>query len=201
MGHLELAGFEMYRGSMVSHGDNVRDFEKFDMVMSGHYHHRSSNGNIFYLGSHAEFTWSDYDDPKGFHIFDTETRELEFVENPFKMFDKFWYDDVTPGKEPEKCQVEHFKDKFVKVIVTNKTNPYMFDLTINRLEKAGALDLQIVDDHLNLNLQDDQQIVNEAESTIDIFNNHIEQIDIQNLDKTKLQSVINELYQEALSIE
>ena len=38
--------------------------------------------------------WSDYNCPKGFHIFDTETRELERIENPLKIFKKFMYDDT-----------------------------------------------------------------------------------------------------------
>ena len=64
-GHLEIQGFEMYRGSIVSHGDDRSIFNRYDMVLSGHYHHRSSDGTIFYLGSHGEFTWSDYDDQIG----------------------------------------------------------------------------------------------------------------------------------------
>ena len=32
--------------------------------------------------------------PRGFHIlFDTETRELEFIQNPYEMFHKIYYDD------------------------------------------------------------------------------------------------------------
>jgi len=198
MGHLELAGFEMYRGSMVSHGDNVRDFEKFDMVMSGHYHHRSSDGHIFYLGSHAEFTWSDYDDQKGFHIFDTKTRQLTFIKNPYRMFNKVWYNDAESN--PEDIDVKDYAGQFLKVIVTSKNDPYRFDRFIDQLQKV-ALDIQIVEDHLNMNMEDDTDIVREAESTIDIFKHHIEQINIQNLDKVRLQNTIVELYQEALTIE
>ena len=198
MGHLELAGFEMYRGSMVSHGDNVRDFEKFDMVMSGHYHHRSSDGHIFYLGSHAEFTWSDYDDQKGFHVFDTKTRQLTFIKNPYRMFNKVWYNDAESN--PEDIDVKEYTGQFLKVIVTTKNDPYRFDRFVDRLQKV-ALDIQIVEDHLNMNMEDDTDIVKEAESTIDIFKHHIEQINIQNLDKVRLQKTIVELYQEALTIE
>ena len=201
MGHLELAGFEMYRGSMVSHGDDRNLFNRFDLVLSGHYHHRSSDGTICYLGSHGEFTWSDYDDPKGFHILDTETRELEFIQNPHTMFAKVWYDDVTPGKEPEGCTLDHLCGKILKVIVTNKSNPYRFDKFIERLEQVGVIDMQIVDDHLNLNIEDDEDIINEATSTMDVFRTYIEQINIPNLNKKRLENTISELYQEALTIE
>ena len=201
MGHLELAGFEMYRGSIVSHGDDRRLFDRFDMVLSGHYHHRSSDGSIHYLGSHAEFTWSDYDDPKGFHILDTETRELTFIENPYKMFAKVWYDDSSITHGPDKLNIEKLKGMNVKVIVTNKTDPYKFDLFINKIEKVGVLNMQIVDDHLNLHMEDDTDIVNEAESTLQIFKNHIDQINSVNIDKKKLELTITELYQEALTVE
>ena len=199
-GHLEIQGFEMYRGSIVSHGDDRSLFDRFDMVLSGHYHHRSSDGTVFYLGSHGEFTWSDYDDPRGFHILDTETRNLTFIENSYRMFDKIWYDD-SEEKNPMETNFAAVKNKFVKVIVTNKNNPFIFDRFIENVEKAGALDLQIVEDHLNLALEDDTDIVNEAESTLAIFKKHIDQINIENLDKKKLENTINELYQEALTIE
>jgi len=199
MGHLELSGFEMYKGSMVSHGDDRRIFERFDTVLSGHYHHRSSDGSIHYLGNHGEFTWSDYDDRKGFHVLDTETRDLTFIENPYRIFDKVWYDDLT--KNPDEIDTDLYKNKIIKVIVTNKTNPYKFDMFINKLEKIGVIDMQIVEDHLNIALEDDSNIVNEAESTIDIFKHHIDQINIANLDKKRLENTIVDLYNEALTIE
>ena len=37
--------------------------------------------------------WSDYNDVKGFHILDTETREMEFIANPYQMFYRIKYDD------------------------------------------------------------------------------------------------------------
>ena len=201
MGHLELAGFEMHRGSMVSHGDDRHIFDRFDLVLSGHYHHRSSDGTIHYLGSHAEFTWSDWDDPKGFHVLDTATRDLTFIQNPYKMFDKVWYDDVTPGKEPESYDYSSLQGKIVKVIVTNKSNPYLFDKFINNLESLGLIDMQIVDDHLNLSLETDDDIINEAESTINIFKNYITSMEVKNLDKVRLEKTVTELYNEALTIQ
>lgn len=202
MGHLELEGFEMFRGSVVSHGDDPRIFDRFDLVCSGHYHHRSSAGNINYLGSHGEFTWSDYDDPRGFHIFDTETRELTFIQNPYRMFYKVWYNDADKViTEVLDCDYEKYKGCIVKVIVTNKSNPYWFDMFIENLEKVGLIDLQIVEDHLNLALEDDNDIVNEAESTLSIFKKYIDQINAPQLNKVRLENTINDLYNEALAIE
>lgn len=202
MGHLEIQGFEMYKGSIVSHGDDARVFDRFDMVMSGHYHHRSNNGHIFYLGSHAEFTWSDYNDPKGFHIFDTETRELNFIENPYKIFKKIWYDDSSSDLNNILESVnDELKNSIIKVIVKTKNNPYWFDLFIDKIEKHNPIDLQIVEDHLNLNLEEDSDIVNEAEDTITIFKNYIEQINSDSINKERLQNTMLDLYNEAMSLE
>jgi DNA repair exonuclease SbcCD nuclease subunit len=200
-GHLEIQGFEMYRGSIVSHGDDRSTFGRFDMVLSGHYHHRSTDGSIFYLGSHGEFTWSDYDDPRGFHILDTETLELAFIENPYKMFKKIWYNDTDPNFLENKIDYSSYKNTLLKVIVTNKTNLYWFDKFIENLESENPIDIQIVEDHGHMDLIDDADIINEAESTLDIFKKYIENYDIKNIDKEKLNSKIIDLYQEALMVE
>lgn len=201
MGHLELNGFEMFRGSIADHGMDHRLFDRFDVVCSGHYHHKSDTGNIHYLGAFAEYTWSDYDDPRGFHIFDTDTRELTFIRNPFKMFEKIWYDDS--GKTVEEVVFDReidVRNKMVKVIVKNKTNPYWFDLFIDRVEKAGAIDLQVVEDHMNLDLMADEDIVDEAEDTLTVCKKYIGQLNLS-VDQKKLERVITNLYNEALQVE
>ena len=49
--------------------------------MSGHFHKKSDDGTFIILATQYEMTWSDYKCPKGFHIFDTQTRELSRIEN------------------------------------------------------------------------------------------------------------------------
>jgi len=201
MGHLELNGFEMYRGQVNEHGDDPKLFDKFDLVCSGHYHTRSSRSNIHYLGTPAQYTWSDYGDTKGFYVLDTETRGLTFIENPYKIFYKFHYDDIN--KQMDEVIVfdaAQYKDTYVKVIVKNKTNPYWFDLVIDKIEKAGPADIQIVEDHLNLNLEDDTDIVNEAEDTITIIRKFVDSMNV-NTDKKRVENIIQSLYIEAHEIE
>ena len=201
MGHLELVGFEMFRGSVNTHGDDPKIFDRFDLVCSGHFHTRSSSGNIHYLGTPVQYTWSDFADPKGFHILDTETRELTFYENPKQIFFKFFYDDLN--KQMDEVLVfdsDIYKNCYVKVIIKNKTNPHWFDNVIDRLEKSGVVDLQVVEDHLNLNLEADEDIVSEAEDTVTILRKYVQGMSI-NTDKKKVEDIIQSLYTEALTIE
>jgi DNA repair exonuclease SbcCD nuclease subunit len=199
MGHLEISGFEMYKGSIVSHGDDRSLFGRFDIVFSGHFHHRSTDGTIFYQGSHSEFTWSDYDDQKGFQIFDTKTREINFIKNPYTLFKKVWYND-SDENNLNQINYEQYRDSYVKVVIQEKNNLYLFDKFIESIEAVNPIHLQVVEDNLMLNLEDDQEIINEAESTIDIFRKYIESIESKSFDKAKLESKIFELYNEAINL-
>ena len=202
-GHLELAGFEMHRGAVNSHGqfDN-KLLEKFDLVCSGHFHHRSTRGNIHYLGTPYEMSWSDYNDPRGFHILDTDTRQLTFVQNPYTMFQKWFYDDTqwTDTDFTNTVDFAQAQGSIVKVVVKQKSNPFWFDLYIDRLQKAGALDIQVVEDHLNLNLEDDSDIIDEAEDTLTILRKAIEQIDTK-VPKKQIDKYLTNLYTEAMHVE
>ena len=201
LGHLEIAGFEMYKGAVNDHGFDSKIFDKFDIVCSGHFHHKSTRGNINYLGAPYEMSWSDYNDPRGFHIFDTETRELEFIQNPLTMFNKVHYHDQDKTlDEIMAVDFDHYKGSYVKMIVHTKTNPYWFDMFVDKIEKAGVLDLQVVDDNLNLQLEDDGDIVNEAEDTLTVLNKVVDQVESR-VDKKVLYNFLSTLYNEALSVE
>ena len=55
MGHLDINGFKMNKTAIISeHGYDKTTFRKFDTVMSGHFHHKSDDGQIFYLGTPYE---------------------------------------------------------------------------------------------------------------------------------------------------
>jgi hypothetical protein len=191
----------MYRGSICEKGMDGNLFNKFDMVCSGHFHHKSTVGNINYLGAPYEMIWSDFNDPRGFHILDLDTRKLEFIQNPYNLFFKLFYDDVNNTLEELINQnFKQFSGAYVKVVVKQKTSHSLFDTFIDRLEKANPIDVQVVEDHLNLDLEDDQEIVDEAEDTLTILNKFVDSLNIKT-DKTAIKQVLQELYNEASNME
>ena len=199
-GHLELAGFDLFRGHKNEHGDDPNLFSRFDLVCSGHYHTRSNNGTVYYLGCPVQYTWTDYNDTKGFHIFDTETRELTFVPNDSNIFHKHVYSDTDRSMDDVVAfDVAKYKDCYVKVIVKDKTNPYWFDLVIDKIEKIGVADLQVVEDHMHQDAIQDEEIIDQAEDTMTILKKYVDGMQVS--DKRRVDNIITSLYNEALSIQ
>lgn len=143
-GHFELNGFKMYSGSPFMTGGMDPDIlSRFSLVLSGHFHHSSQKNNIRYLGTPYEMTWQDYGDKKGFYVLNTETLEMEHIENPHHMFKVIVYDDVVDNLSIEFDDTS--KDQFIKVIVQNKTNPVAFEEYLRSVEMKSPADLQVVD--------------------------------------------------------
>jgi hypothetical protein len=200
-GHFEIAGFEMDKGNVCEHGLDKKQLSKYDVVLSGHFHHKSTDGNITYVGTPYEMTWSDYNDPKGFHIFDTNTRELDFVKNPHTMFNKIVYDDgETDFEFWNNYDFSPLKDTYVKIVVLNKQNPFLFDHVIDKTYKIGVADLSVVEDFTDLSVDLDQEIVDQAEDTMTILSKYIDNLQLD-VESEKLKKIMRELYVEALNTE
>lgn len=197
MGHFEIDGFEMYRGHECHGGLNRDTFSKFDMVFSGHYHHRSTQGNITYLGTPYELTWQDYADPKGFHIFDLSNRRLTFIQNPYTMFARLEYDDKD--KEPIDLDAFDLKDTYLKLVVVNKTDYYKFDLFVNKLYAKGCHDIKIVEDFSEFESGEVDSDV-DLEDTLSILSNYVDSLSTD-VDKEKIKTFMKTLYLEAVNLE
>lgn len=197
MGHFEIEGFVMHRGQVSHDGLAKKNFDKFDLVFSGHYHHRSSNNNIFYLGNPYELTWQDFDDPRGFHLFETTTRKLEFIRNPYTMFTRIEYDDR--GTEPLDLTTVDLSEKFVKVVVVNKTDYYKFDKFVNLLYTKNSHDIKIVEDFSEYESGEVDESIN-LEDTMSVLSTYIDSIETD-ADKEVLKSYMRGLYTEAVNLE
>jgi hypothetical protein len=202
MGHLEVAGFAMYRGMPSEEGLDRSLFNKFEYTFSGHYHHKSSSNGIYYLGNPYELTWQDYNDPRGFHLFDLGTRELEFIQNPNTMFHKITYDDKEESiTDVTNKDLSKYTGTYVKVVVINKTNPYLFDKLMNNLYNVNPIDVTIAEDFTDLTEGIDDNMVDQAEDTLSILNKFVDNIKEDSIDNGKLKTLLKELYVEALNTE
>ena len=195
MGHLELQGFRVNKHLiMEEHGLDPNIFTKFQKVFSGHYHTRSDNGRIFYLGNPYEMYWTDVNDTRGFHIFDTETFEHTPINNPYKLFYNIYYED-TPH---QMFDVTEYANKIVKVIVRKKSKQKEFDKFIDKLYKVGIQDLKIVE---NFDIQENEDfVIDEEENTISILNRYIDESEC-NFDKNVIKGIFQDLYQQSCEIE
>ena len=190
MGHYELQGFRVNRQLVMEHGLESKLFEKFDRVYSGHYHTRSNNGTVFYLGNPYEMFWTDVKDDRGFHIFDTETLEHTPVNNPFRLFYNIYYED----DDYQLFDTREYENKNVNVIVRKKTDITKFEKFIDKLYSANVADIKIVE---NFQIQESEEFeAEESEDTISILDRYIEESETD-LEKSILQKIVKEIYQEA----
>ena len=194
MGHLELQGFRVNRQIVMEHGTDGKLFENFTRVYSGHYHTRSDDGKVFYLGNPYEMYWTDVNDPRGFHIFDTETLEHTTIDNPYKLFYNIYYEDTNY----KLFNATEFKDKIVKVIVRKKSKPKDFEKFIDKIHSAGVQELKIVE---NFAIQESEDFeISEEENTISILNRYIDESEFE-YDKTTIKGIFEDLYRQACEVE
>ena len=192
-GHLELSGFRVSSSIVMEHGMSPNVFDKFKRVFTGHYHTRSDNGKVFYLGNPYEMFWSDVKDTRGFTIFDTDTLEHIPINNPHRLFYNIYYED-TPHQTFNATQYEN---KIVKVIVRKKTDPTQYEKFIDKLYAVNVAELKIVE---NFELTESETFeAFESENTLSILNRYIEESEV-NLNKTLIQEILQEVYQEACEI-
>ena len=194
MGHLELNGFVATRGHMMENGMNIDVFDKFDVVYSGHFHTRSTNGKISYLGNPYEMFWNDVNDPRGFSIFDTETVKHTPINNPYRLFYNVYYEDTNY----KLFDSREFKHKIVKLIVKKKTDQKQFEKFIDKLYNSGIQDLKIVENYI---LQESEDFeVEETENTIGILNRYIDESEFEG-DKTLIKGILQKIYSEACEVD
>ena len=193
MGHLELNGFVATHGHTMEHGADFDCYNKFKQVFSGHYHTRSNNGKIYYLGNPYEMFWNDVNDKRGFHIWDTETLKLKTINNPNALYKVINYND-TPR---QLTKFNEYANKIVKVVVRQKSDEKEYDRFMDSLFKANPHDVKIVErtDHLVF----DGEIYNQTEDTITLLDSYVDDLETD-LSKNRIKGLMKEIYQAACEL-
>ena len=198
IGHLELDGYQVMRGVDFQGGMSPKLFERFEKVLSGHFHCKQEKDNVYYMGTQYQITFADLHEEKGFHVLDTETREVEFIPNPHKMFHCLTYNDTDGPVDISSLDVEGLEGSYVKIYVECKKHPYSFDQYMNCLDENGVAKITVVED-----IEDSEwtkeEMVDLAQDTVTLINNEIDQMD-EVEDKDKMKQVIRDLYLESISL-
>tara|TARA_Y100001973_G_scaffold95858_1_gene149858 strand:+ start:231 stop:1268 length:1038 start_codon:yes stop_codon:yes gene_type:complete len=193
MGHLELNGFTATHGHVMEHGASIDCYNKFKQVFSGHYHTRSNNGKIYYLGNPYEMFWNDVNDKRGFHIWDTKTLKLKTINNPHQLYKIINYND-TPR---QLTKFSEYTDKIVKVIVRQKSDEKEYDRFMDSLHKSNPHDVKIVErtDHLVF----DGEIYNQTEDTMTLLDTYVDDLETD-LNKNRIKGLMKEIYHAACEL-
>jgi hypothetical protein len=197
-GHFEISGFEVSRGIEHHGGMSPSIFNRFETVLSGHFHVKSTKGNITYLGSQMEFYWSDAHDPKFFHVIDTKTREIEAINNPHTLFHRIRYDDSK--YDYTDYDLDQVENKFVKIVVINKSDLFTFDRFVDRIQSKRIHELKIQEnfsEFVGENV-DDESI--SLEDTNSLVNSYIDNVETD-LNKDRIKNEVYDLYIEAQTLE
>lgn len=210
-GHFELGGFNMSKTTLSK--DDGKDeslkkkLSKFKHVFSGHYHSKSTQGNITYVGTPYELTWADCDDPKGFHILDGKTGKVEFIGNPYRMYQKLEYvEGVMPQVIHPDCHTRIYVrqqsdvkklDKFVSLLSTQdraKSVSVIQDFVVTKDSEDGTIDETVPS--LSVMNEDGSYVVENTTALIDkyIDNNPVLGVESNELKlhMTKLLKLVNE---------
>ena len=192
LGHLELCGFQSIRGIFIEQGYDPKHFDKFEYVLTGHYHIKSSRDNIHYLGTQYQMAFSDVWEPKGFHVFDFSERTLEFVQNDRKLFYTFDYNEDAP----EKLDYSKFKDCYVKIFIKKRTKGPAFEKYMDKFYEAGVAELAVTEE---VSSNPELVAVDVHKDTLELLHEEIGTVTEQSIDKKFLAKIIDEAYNSALS--
>lgn len=216
VGHFEIEGFRyLPQSSTLSKGFSRDIFKnKYDLILSGHYHTKSQRDNIIYLGTQMQFTWADADDPKCYHILEGESREdysLTSVPYEQNLFIRCEYDD---SKKIPLTNLDRIKNAqrpvFVRVRVQKKKDTKTFERVIENLSKLNVHSVEVIEDfnqYLNPDSSDadaddeaeekeEEKIQELLEDTTKLIEQYVdEEIDEASINKDKLKDYINDLYQ------
>lgn len=146
LGHFNFAGF-VFQGNTVADGGIDRTiFKSQNLILSGHYHAKSSQDNIMYLGNPYAITWGETSNIHGIHVIniDSKTKEkynIEFVEINLNLFRKIQY--------ANEIEYSNFSgEKYIRIITDNDTDKYKLQLFKESAIKQGIDNIVILN---NLN--------------------------------------------------
>jgi len=196
LGHFEINGFEMSKGHPCENGLKASVFKNYTEVWSGHFHIRSKIDNIRYLGNPFQTTRGDIGYSRGFHVFDTDARELTFIENEFNIYEAVYFNDDINIKEYD---FDKYTNKIVIVYVDNllNANTDLLNIFIDKLNHI----CHKVEVEETSRMQVDNIAVDDADvkSHTEIIADYIDGVMDDDAQNSKVKQIMIERYNECIN--
>ena len=186
-GHFELSGFKMGKGIESQHDSIDRKFlNKFDLVISGHYHSYSHVNNICYLGTPYEMNFNDEGEDKFIGLF--EDGKLELIKNPYTYFKQ-----VVVKSEQDILDISNLTDKKVKVKLECDKN-IQIEKWLQELKEKVNCDISEVNEKINI---DENITINKME-LIDVWNEFLTTTTLD-VNKEEINNIFLEEYYKVIN--
>ena len=197
-GHFEINGFEMTKGNVCESGMETSLFDRFESVWSGHFHIKSKIGNIEYFGNPSQTNKGDFNYNRGFHVFDTGTKKLDFIRNPYNIYVSTDYRDTI---DITKHDFSIYKDHVVFINISSyiKIDTVKLNLFVDRVNEY-AYSSEIIEWENALSDSAKDQMVLEYKSTISTINSYVDTAFEEKSDAQYIKNYMNEIYSEALTV-
>jgi len=112
------------------------------------------------------------------------------------MFHKIYYND----EKVDYGDVSRYENCYVKIIIENRNNSYMFEALMDKLLNAGVGHISVVDNLFDIeDLGDDIESMEDVEDTMSVIKSCVDGLQIEN--KDALNKLMQNLYNEALTAE
>lgn len=195
-GHFEFNGMRMNKSSKpCEDGLDPKQFSKFDRVISGHFHHPSTYGNVSYMGSVFHLTWQDHNDSKFIYIYDTNKDEFEPVENPYSLFTEFDFHVHDLNEVSEDDLIDMCRGKFVRIVIDAEYKRVDLKDMIHRIEKVKPLSVDVIDNTI-IDVETVEADEVELSETKEV-DDYVEEFLQESPNKAILVSMFNEIHEEA----
>ena len=196
LGHFEINGFEMTKGHECSDGLKDSMFIGYDEVWSGHFHIKNKIGNIRYLGNPFQTNRGDINYDRGFHVFDTETRQLEFVKNEYNIYEAINFHDNI---DISTFDFMFYANKIVIVYVHNllEANGDLLNIFIDKL---NALAYKVEVEETNSISYENVEVDDiNVKTHTEIISDYIDNVLDDENKKVNIKNIMIERYNECLN--
>lgn len=203
--HTDFVGVKYNRYSNSTLGNQIEDYKGIEKVFSGHIHYRQEKDNVIIVGCPYQLNKGDKGNQKGIYILDNDSGEMEFIPN--QLSPKYVTLDLGSLLE---LTLEEYKEKtannFVEIEFTKEYASFPFYKITDEYNYYRSVELcpktkESVEDEI----EEDDDLGDFTHlkkfNLLELIDTYIETVDGNKLTKTRLKSIVEELFNKSIKDE